>query len=79
VVRARRPLPHDLIAFVDLEARLLQVLHDPLGEHLPGIVWRMLYEQPTQEIAASADREADREQELITEGAVVHGVFWFGS
>jgi hypothetical protein len=41
------------------------VLDYPLGELLPGIVWRVLLEQPTHEIAATADREADRERELM--------------
>jgi hypothetical protein len=31
VVRARQPLPHNLIGLVDLKARSLQVLHNPLG------------------------------------------------
>jgi hypothetical protein len=59
VIRARRPLPHNLFAFVDLESRLLQVLHDPLGKHLPGIVRRVLLEEPAQEIAAPGHCEAD--------------------
>ena len=33
VVRGRRALPHDLLGFVDLKARQLQVLHHPRGEH----------------------------------------------
>jgi hypothetical protein len=41
VVRAWRALPHNLLGFVDFEARPLQVLHDPLGEHLAGIVRRV--------------------------------------
>jgi hypothetical protein len=52
-----------LLSFVDLETRLLQVLHDPLGEHLAGIVRRMLPDQPAQQVATPSDREADRECE----------------
>ena len=69
----RRALPHDLIGFVDLEARELEMIDDPLGEHLPGIVGRVLLEEPAQEIAAPRDRKADREAELGAEGAVIHG------
>jgi hypothetical protein len=58
VVRARRTLPHDLSIFIDLEARLLQVLHDPLGELLARVVGT--FERPPLEIAAAGDRKADR-------------------
>ena len=47
--------------------------NDPLGQHLPGIVRRVLLEEPAQEIAAPRDRKADREGELGAEGAVIHG------
>jgi hypothetical protein len=50
VVPGRRSLPHNLIGFVDLETRQLQVLDDSVGEHLPGIVGHVLLEQPAQEI-----------------------------
>ena len=69
----RRALSHDLIVFVDLKTRQLQVLYDPLGKHLPGIVRRVLLEEPAQEIPAPGDRKADREGELRAEGAVIHG------
>jgi hypothetical protein len=39
-------------------------LYDPLGEHLAGIVWGVLLQQPAQELPAARDREADRECEL---------------
>jgi hypothetical protein len=51
---------------------LLEVLHDPLGEHLPGIVRRVFLEDPAQQIAAPRDREADRECELVAERVVIH-------
>jgi hypothetical protein len=65
--------PHDLVGFVNLETGLLQVLHDPLGELLAGIVRDVILEEPAQEIATAGDREADREGELGTERAVIHG------
>jgi hypothetical protein len=40
VVRGRRTLPERLALFVYLEPRLLEVLHDALGEHLARIVQR---------------------------------------
>jgi hypothetical protein len=40
VAARRRALPHNLLGFVDLETGLLEVLHDPLGERLAGIVRR---------------------------------------
>jgi hypothetical protein len=46
VVRARRAFPEHLVLFVDLETRLLQVLHDPLGELLAGIVRRVFCQDP---------------------------------
>jgi hypothetical protein len=48
-------LPHHLISLIDLEARLLQVLHDALGELAVGIVGRVFLEQPAHQIAATAD------------------------
>ena len=36
VVRARRALPHNLLGFVDLETRLIEMLDHPLGELLAG-------------------------------------------
>jgi hypothetical protein len=47
-LRVGGSLPHDLIGLVDLETRQLQVLDDSVGEHLPGIVGHMLFEQPPQ-------------------------------
>jgi hypothetical protein len=41
--------------------------NDPLGELVAGIVRRVLLEDPTQQIAAPGDREADREGELVAE------------
>jgi hypothetical protein len=55
VVPRRRALPHDLIGFVDLETGQLQVFDHPLGEYLPGIVWRVFLEQAAQQTAAWAD------------------------
>ena len=43
----RRALPHDLIAFVDLETRLFQVLHHPLGKLLARIVRRVFRQEAT--------------------------------
>jgi hypothetical protein len=48
VAGRRRTLPHNLLTFVDLETRQLQVLHDPLGEHLAGIVRSVLLEETAQ-------------------------------
>jgi hypothetical protein len=73
VAARRRALPHDLIGFVDLKPRELKMSNDPLGQHLPGIVRRVLPEEPAQQIAAPADRKADRKGELGAEGAVIHG------
>ena len=39
----RWALPHDLLGFVDVEARLLQVLYDPLGELPAGIVAHVIF------------------------------------
>jgi hypothetical protein len=68
----RRALPHDLIGFVDLETRPLQVLDHPLREHPARIIDHVLLEEPTQQVTAAADRIADREGELGPEGAAVH-------
>jgi hypothetical protein len=38
VLRGRRALPHELIAFVDLEPRLLHCFHGPIGERLRRII-----------------------------------------
>jgi hypothetical protein len=46
VVRARRGLPEHLALFVDRKTRLLQVLHDPLREHLARIVLRVSCQEP---------------------------------
>jgi hypothetical protein len=73
VVRVWRALPEHLVLFVDLESRLFEMLDDPWGEHLPGIVRRVFCQEPSQQDAAAGDREADRERELVAEGAVVHG------
>jgi len=72
VVRARRALPHNLLGLVDLEARLLQVLYDPLGEHLAGIVRCVFRQEPSHQATTARDREADRKSELIAKGAVIH-------
>jgi hypothetical protein len=32
-----------------LETRQFQVLHDALGEHLAGILWRVLFDHPAQQ------------------------------
>jgi hypothetical protein len=73
VAGRRGSLPHDLLGFVDLEARPLQVLHYPLCEYLTSIVRRVLLQQSAQQIAATGDGKADRKQELIAEAAVIHG------
>jgi hypothetical protein len=73
VVLRRRATPHDLLTLIDLETRPLQVLNHPRGELLTGIVRYVLFEQPAQEVAATGDREADREGELVAEGSVIHG------
>jgi hypothetical protein len=67
VVRGRRALPEHLALFVDLETRLLQVLHDPLGQLRPGIIRRVFCQEPPQQSATARDREADRERELVAE------------
>jgi hypothetical protein len=72
VARARRALPHNLLAFVDFETRQLQVLHDPLGELLAGLIRCVFCQEPAQQAAAARDREADREGELVAKGAVIH-------
>jgi hypothetical protein len=81
MVRARRALPEHLVLFVDLETRVFEVLDHAGGEHLAGIVRRMLRHEPPQQGSAAADREADREGELVAEGAVIHqgALFWFCS
>jgi hypothetical protein len=72
LVPARRSLPEHLVLFVDLEPRLLQVLYDPLGEHLAGIVRRVFRQEPSHQATTTRDREADRKSELIAKGAVIH-------
>jgi hypothetical protein len=64
--------PQHLARFVDLEPRLLQMLDHPRGYPLAGIVWRMLLEDPAQQIAATANGKADREGELVAKRAVIH-------
>jgi hypothetical protein len=78
----RRALPEHLALFVDLlKPDLLKVLHDPLGEHLAGIVRGVLGQEPAQQGTAARDRKADRECQLVAEGAVIHqgDLFWFCS
>jgi hypothetical protein len=70
VVRAWRALPHDLLGFVDLEPRLLQVLYHPRGELLARIIGNVLLEKPAQKIPAAGDGEADRERELGERGLI---------
>ena len=53
------------------------MLDHPLGELLASVVGNVILQEPAQEIAAAADREADREGELVTEGAVVHEAAMF--
>jgi hypothetical protein len=64
VVRGRRTLSCDLLSFVDLEARQLQVLRHPLGEHLARVVRRVLLKETAQQGAAAGDRNADRKREV---------------
>jgi hypothetical protein len=68
----RRALPHDLLGFVDLEPRLLQVLYHPRGELLARIIGNVILEKPAQKIAASGNREIYRECQLVAEVAMVH-------
>jgi hypothetical protein len=42
VAPGRRALPHDLLGFVDLEPRLLQLLHDAIGELLARLVGHVI-------------------------------------
>jgi hypothetical protein len=72
VLRARRTLPHDLLGFVDLETRYFQVFQDTLGKLLPRVVCHVILQEPTQEMAATRGRKADRECKLVTKGAVIH-------
>ena len=56
------------------------MLDHPVGELPARIVGDVLLEETPQKIAAAGDREADRERELVAEGAVIHGsVFMFCS
>ena len=55
------------------------MFYDALGEHLAGVVWRVFRQKPSQEGAAACDRKADREGEMVAEGSVIHGLFWFCS
>jgi hypothetical protein len=81
LVRARRALPEHLVLFVDLETRPLEMIDHPGGEHLPGIVRRVLGQEPTQQGTAARDRKADREGKLVAERAVIRrgGLFWLCS
>jgi hypothetical protein len=54
-----------LCSFVDLKARLLQVLDHPLCDPLSRIVAHMLLKEPVQKIPAATDREADRKGKLV--------------
>jgi hypothetical protein len=72
LARGRRPLLHSLLGFVDLK-RELQLCDDALGELGSGVVRRMLLEQPAEQGAATGDREADREGEMVAEAAMIHG------
>jgi hypothetical protein len=66
----RRALPERLRVFIKLEARLLEVLDPPVGELLTGIVGHVLGQDPPEQTAAAADRQADRECQVLAE---VHG------
>jgi hypothetical protein len=71
VVPGRRALPHNLLGFVDLETRLLEMLNHAGGELPAGIVRRVLRQEPAQQRTTARDREADRECQLVTKGAVI--------
>jgi hypothetical protein len=55
---ARSALRHDLLLLIDSEARQLEVLDHPLGEHVARIVAHMLLEKPPQQIPLPTDRKA---------------------
>jgi hypothetical protein len=49
------------------------MLDHPLRELLAGRVADVLLEHPAQRVAVAADREPNRKDKLIAEGAVIHG------
>ena len=59
VAVGRGPLPHDLLVFVDLKARKLEVFDHLLGEPLPGIVGDVLCHDPPEQRSVLRYREAD--------------------
>jgi hypothetical protein len=67
----RRPLPKRLALFVDLEACVLKVVHDPSAELFAGTVGDMLLQNVPEQVPAPADGKADRKDELVAEAAVV--------
>ena len=46
--------------------------HDALCELLTGVIGRVLFQEPPQEIAAPRDRVADREGKLVAKRVVIH-------
>jgi hypothetical protein len=73
VVAGRWALSDDLLSFVDLEPRLLQVLYDPLGELPAGIVAHVIFPIRRSRSRLRARGKADAEGELVAEAAVIHG------
>jgi hypothetical protein len=46
-----------------------------LGELLARIVGHVVLQEPAQQVAATSDREADREGKLVAKQAVIHRGF----
>jgi hypothetical protein len=66
-----RPLSKRLALLVDLEVRLLQMLHDSLAQLPAGFVRRLLAQDAAQQLPASREREPDPEHELAAKR--IHG------
>jgi hypothetical protein len=61
-----RAFPERLAIFAQLVLRLLKVL-DELGDLLPGVVGRVLLEEPAQQGAGAGQGQADREHQVLSE------------
>jgi hypothetical protein len=70
----RRPRLERSRFLVDLIAGLLEVADDALGELLPGVVRHVLAQDAAHQGALAAERQAEREHEVLAEAPrVAHG------
>jgi hypothetical protein len=72
MARQRRPLSQGPGLLIQLEPGSLELLDDPLGELVAGIVKGMFLKEPAKQVAAPGQGEADREHELGAARVMIH-------